>query len=106
MSGRVRVFRVLVAVGAMLLLTFGLSAPTMGLAAAPVPQATTAAASPSPTVGSSRPSPSSPSAGDSADDPSDDGSNLTPDQTGTWIALGAAAVLAVLAGLVVALRRR
>ncbi len=54
MSGRVRVCRVLVAVGAMLLLTFGLSAPTVGLAAAPVPQATTAAASPTPTATSTR----------------------------------------------------
>lgn len=106
MSGRVRVCRVLVAVGAMLLLTFGLSAPTVGLAAAPVPQATTAAASPTPTTGSPRPSPSSSSADDPADEPSDDGSNVTPDQTGTWVALGAAAAVAVLAGLVVALRKR
>ena len=106
MSGRVRVCRVLVAVGAMLLLTFELSAPTVGLAAAPVPQATTAAASPTPTAGSPRPSSSSSSADDPADEPSDDGSNVTPDQTGTWVALGAAAAVAVLAGLVVALRKR
>ncbi|MFT3970888.1 MAG: hypothetical protein QM695_11595 [Micropruina sp.] len=100
MSGRAKA-RVLVAVGAMVLLIFGMSAPTVGQASAPVPQATTPAASPAPTPDSSPASTAEP-----GDEPADDGSNPTPDQTGTWVALGAAAVVAALAGLVVALRKR
>lgn len=98
MSGRGRVGRVLVAVAAMLMLGVGLSSPTVGQAVAPLPQATTTA---SPT-----PSPPSSTASDPADEPVDDGSNPMPAQTGTWAALGAAAALAVTAGLLVALRKR
>ncbi len=99
MSEQVKV-RVLVAVGAMVLL-FGLNSPTAGQAVAPVPQATTPAASPTPTPSSSPAATREP-----ADEPANEGSNTTPDQTGTWVALGAAAAVAVLAGLVVALRKR
>ncbi len=100
MSGRVRVGRVLVAVAATLMLGVGLSSPTVGQAVAPIPQATTTpAASPTPSTRSS-------TTVDPADEPTDDGSNPMPDQTGTWVALGAAAALAVAAGLVVAVRKR
>ena len=88
--------RVLLAAGALLVLILGLSAPTPGRAAVPVPQATTATASPSASEAEEEP----------ADEITDDGSNPTPAQTGTWLAVGAAAALSVAAGLVVALRKR
>lgn len=100
MSGRVMIGRALLAAGALLVLILGLSPPTPGRAAVPVPQATTATTSPSP----------SPSASEAEEEPADeitdDGSNPTPAQTGTWLAVGAAAALSVAAGLVVALRKR
>ena len=96
MSGRVMIGRVLLAAGALLVLILGLSAPTPGRAAVPVPQATTATASPSASEAEEEP----------ADEITDDGSNPTPAQTGTWLAVGAAAALSVAAGLVVALRKR
>ena len=96
MSGRVMIGRALLAAGALLVLILGLSAPTPGRAAVPVPQATTATASPSASEVEEEP----------ADEITDDGSNPTPAQTGTWLAVGAAAALSVAAGLVVALRKR
>ncbi len=96
MSGRVMIGRALLAAGALLVLILGLSAPTPGRAAVPVPQATTATASPSASEAEEEP----------ADEITDDGSNPTPAQTGTWLAVGAAAALSVAAGLVVALRKR
>lgn len=95
--------RLLAAAAAFLVLGLGLSVPATGQAE-PLPRATTAPTSPqaSPTAS---PSPSEAN-DDSADDPDDDGTNPTPVQTGTWVAVGAAAAVALLAGLVVALRKR
>lgn len=112
MSGRGVIGRMMLAVGALLVLVLGLSAPTPGRAAVPLPQATTATASPgsSPSASSSASPGSSPSASGAEDEPddelTDDGSNPTPEQTGTWLAVAAAAALSVAAGLVVVLRRR
>lgn len=103
MSVRVMAGRVLATVGALVVLALGLTVPTVGQAAVPLPQATTSATPHS----SAKPSPSASEEDDEpADDPTDDGTNPTPDQTGTWVAIGGAAGLAVLAGLVVALRKR
>lgn len=103
MSVRVMAGRLLATGGALLVLALGLSVPTAGQAAVPLPQAT-ASATPH---GSPKPSSSASEVDDEpADDPTDDGTNPTPDQTGTWVAIGGAAGLAVLAGLVVAFRKR
>jgi len=107
MSRRPVVSRLLIIAGALLVLLTALvplANSSQTALAAPVPRATTA--SPSPT-GTATPSPNqSESDVEPADDPTDDGSNPTPDQSGTWIALGAAAALSIAAGLVVVLRKR
>lgn len=78
--------------------------PSADAGAAPLPQATpSVSGSPLPTT-SVEPS-VSPSPSESIPDESDDGSNLTPDSTGTLLALGGAVVLAVGAGAVVLIRR-
>lgn len=103
MTVRVMAGRVLATVGALLALALGVTVPTAGQAAVPLPRATTSATPPS----SPKPSPSASEVDDEpADDPTDDGTNPTPGQTGTWVAIGGAAALSVLAGLVVALRKR
>ncbi len=105
MSGRTKVSRVAVAAGALVVLILGFVVPTTG-AAAPRPQVTTA----TPSVSSS--AKATPSATESdtdvspQEDPTDDGTEPTVDQAGTYIAIGGAAALALLAGLVVVLRRR
>lgn len=74
--------------------------------ASPAPQATTASPSPTGTSSATPTAKETETDVDPADDPTDDGSNPTPDQSGTWIALGAAAALSLAAGLVVVLRKR
>ncbi|MFT4218329.1 MAG: hypothetical protein QM619_14260 [Micropruina sp.] len=115
MSGRVWVGRMLAAAATLLVLVAGWSAATTGQAAVPLPQATTATptARTSPTPASptpdASPTPSSSQSEvdvDPADEPTDDGSNPTPVQNGTWLALGGAAAIALLAGLIVAIRKR
>lgn len=69
--------------------------PMPDAGAAPLPRATPSA---SPSV---EPSPS-----ESIPDESDDGSNLTPESSGTMLALGGAVALALGAGAVVLIRRR
>lgn len=106
MSVRTKVGRVAVATCALLLLMLGCALPAVGNAQ-PLPRATTATPSGSASARSTSPSPTeSDTDVDPSDEPTDDGIDPTPDQSGTWIALGAAATLAVLAGLVVALRKR
>ncbi|MFT4293893.1 MAG: hypothetical protein QM582_00595 [Micropruina sp.] len=103
MSGRGLIGRALTAAGVLLVLVIGFGTPATVHAAVPLPQATTATPSSSP-----KPS-SSPSEADvdPGDDPADDDSaSPAPDQSGTWMAVGGAAAVSVLAGLVVALRRR
>lgn len=107
MSRRGFVSRVAVAAGALVVLLLGLAIPTVGNAA-PLPHATTASASATAT-GSAKATPSASESDtdvDPADDPTDDGTDPTPDQSGTWIAIGSAAALSLLAGLVVVLRKR
>lgn len=99
MSRRLMISRVLAAAGALLVLVIGLSVPTSGLAAVPVPQATTTPATPSP-------SPSASGAEAEPDDMTDDGTNTTPPQTGTWLAVGVAAAVSLAAGAIVVLRKR
>ncbi|MFT3832942.1 MAG: hypothetical protein QM711_06440 [Micropruina sp.] len=105
MPRRTMVPRLLAAAAAFLVLGLGLglSVPATGQAV-PLPRATTVTASPqaSPTAS---PNPSEAN-DDPSDDPDDDGTNPMPVQTGTWVAVGAAAAVALLAGLVVALRKR
>jgi len=108
MSRRLVVSRLIVVAGALLVLltTLGFVRSTQAALAAPAPQLTTT--SPSATgFSSATPSPAeSETDADPADDPTDDGSNPTGDQTGTWVALSAAAALSIAAGLVVVLRKR
>lgn len=111
MSGRNLVGRAVVAAAALLVLVFGLVLPTAGSSALPVPQATTGSPSPSGSAKATGTAKAKPSATqsddvDPADEPDDDGSDTTPDQTGTWLAIGGAAALALLAGLVVVIRKR
>lgn len=111
MSGRNLVGRAVVAAVALLVLVFGLVLPTAGSSALPVPQATTGSPSPSGSAKATGTAKAKPSATqsddvDPADEPDDDGSDTTPDQTGTWLAIGGAAALALLAGLVVVIRKR
>lgn len=112
MSGRNLVGRAVVAAVALLVLVFGLVLPTAGSSALPVPQATTGSPSPSGSAKATGTAKAKPSATQSdtdvnpADEPDDDGSDTTPDQTGTWLAIGGAAALALLAGLVVVIRKR
>ena len=106
MSRRTVLVRIAVAIGAVVVLMMGVALPTSGMAQ-PLPQATTASPSASGTVRAASPSPTeSDTDVNPSDEPTDDGNDPTPDQSGTWIALGVAAGLAVLAGLVVALRKR
>ncbi|MFT3860515.1 hypothetical protein [Micropruina sp.] len=109
MSGRGLISRAVAAAAAVLVLLFGLVLPTADSSAVPRPQATTSAstASVSPSASAS-PSgtPSDTDVDPSDDEPTDDGSDPTPSQNGTWIAIGGAVALALLAGLVVALRKR
>lgn len=101
MSGRTRFVRVLAAAAVLFVAALGVSVPTAGQAL-PLPQATTAVTTP---PASASPAPSSTPPEDD-DEPTDDGTNPMPPQTGTWVAVGAAAGVALLAGLVVALRKR
>ena len=100
--------RVAVVIGALLAFGLAFTAPSASHAALPVPQATTA----SPGASRSAEAPASPSPTESdtdvdpADEPTDDGTDPTPGETGTWLAIGGAAALSVLAGMVVALRKR
>ena len=103
MSGRAIVSQAAGAVGAAVIVLLGFAGPLVGHAA-PMPRATTASASPSASASAS-PTESDTDV-DPADDPTDDGTDPAPDQSGTWIALGSAAALSLLAGLVVVLRKR
>ena len=106
MSGRTVVIRLVAAIGAVVVLMLGIALPTVG-SAQPIPHATTASPTATGTARSASPSPTeSDTDVNPSDEPTDDGNDPTPDQSGTWIALGVAAGLAVLAGLVVALRKR
>ena len=108
MSASTKLGRVAVVVGALLVFALGFVLPITSHASAPRPQATTASPSPS---GSAEASPN-PSASesetdvDASDEPDDDGTDPTPAQNGTWIAIAGAAGLSLLAGLVVVLRKR
>ena len=100
--------RIAVVIGILMLFGFAFTLPTASLAAVPVPQATTASpgASESPKASASpSPTQSDPDA-EPPDEPADDGTAPTPAQSGTWLASGGAAALSLLAGLVVALRKR
>lgn len=99
MSGPRMLSRFAVAIGTLLLLGLTIGAPNLSQAL-PMPQATTASGSPSPTPSATTSEP------DPGDDPTDDGSEPAPDQSGTWIAVGGAFGLAVLAGLIVLLRKQ
>lgn len=97
MSGQVTALRALALVAVLAVLLIGFGLPAASTVAAPLPQATTSA------TATTTPSDTEV---DPDDEPTDDGSDPTPDQTGTWLALGGALALSVLAGLAVALRKR
>lgn len=100
--------RIAIVIGALLLFGLAFTVPTSSRAAVPVPQATTASPGGSESAKASvspSPTPSDPD-DEPTDEPADDGTDPTPDQGGTWLAIGGAAALSLLAGLVVALRKR
>ncbi|MCW3158911.1 hypothetical protein [Micropruina sonneratiae] len=103
MSGQLIARRALALAAFVTVVLGGFAAAATGIAATPLPRATASA-----TAGVTKTATTTPSDTDvdPADEPTDDGSDPTPDQTGTWLAIGGALGLSVLAGLVVALRRR
>lgn len=110
MSGRMIVVRVAVVAGALLVWLIGFAVPAAGQAV-PLPQATSSASksstpSKSSTTATANPSPSKSKKKVDPAEPTDDGTDPAPDQSGTWIAIGSAAALSVLAGLVIVLRKR
>lgn len=108
MSGSTKLARVAILVGALIVLALGFALPSTSHASAPQPQATTASPSAAVSANAS-PTPStsaSPSDVDATDELDDDGTDPTPGQNNTWIAIAGAAGLSLLAGLVVVLRKR
>lgn len=100
--------RIAIVIGVLLLFGLAFTVPTASQAALPFPQATTASPGGSASAKASvspSPTPSDPD-DEPTDEPADDGTDPTPDQSGTWLAIGGAAALSLLAGLVVALRKR
>lgn len=101
MSGQVTARRALAVFAVLAVLLIGFGAPAANTVAAPLPlPLATASATATATT-----TPSDTEV-DPDDEPTDDGSDPTPDQSGTWLAIGGALALSVLAGLVVALRKR